>query len=519
MKRKIAFSFLIMLLCVALLPSTFLAAVTVNPISSSLQGGKLTISGTSDLSEVIIKVSRPDNSMLYFNVSPVVSGVYSDTITLGQNEPIGTYKILVGQGEDTSTSSVLVTERKEDGGGSTTPTPPVGGGGSSVPNPTPGGGGTVLTPTPALPTDLNQVTIDNKVVSDQVNSPTVKEVKVEGPTLSANKPTASIKIPVASMNTVAKSSKPLIFQFGTLQIFIPNIVLNDLVVGSPENVVFTVKQNTTSNVKGAISAIFDFEITSVKNGSTSIASTFSRPLQVTVPVSTGFNDARKVAAYYLNETTKKSEYVGGKLNNGNFEFKTNHFSKFVVVENDLSFGDVEKHWAQDEIEVLASRLITTGKTDTKFDPQGKITRAQFAVLIARALNLPENEYKGTFTDVPVNMDWAYAEIEAAQKAGVVNGVSKTKFSPNVLITREEMATIIIRAVKYQNEDLLNNLDTNIVFVDTSSISSYAQETVIQATALGIVNGRTGKKFDPKANATRAESAVMLYRALDKLNEF
>lgn len=520
MKRKIAFSFLIMFLCIASLPSTFLAAVTVNPVSSSLQGGKLTISGTSDLSEVIIKVSRPDNSMLYFNVSTVVSGVYSDTITLGQNEPIGNYKILVGQGEDISTTSVEVTERKEDGGGSTTPTPPVNEGGGSSPSPAaPGTGGIVPNPTPAPPTDLNQVTVDNKQVADQVNSPTVKEVKVEGLSLSDTKPTASIKIPVASMNTVAKSSKPLIFQFGTLQISIPNIVLNDLVVGSPENVVFTVKQNTTSNVKGAISAIFDFEITSVKNGSTSIASTFSRPLQVTVPVSTGFKDSRKVAAYYLNETTKKSEYVGGKLNNGNFEFKTNHFSKFVVVENDLSFADVKKHWAQDEIEVLASRMITTGKSDTKFDPQGKVTRAQFAVLIARALNLPENEYTGTFTDVPVNMDWAYAEIEAAQKAGIVNGVSKTKFSPNVLITREEMATMIIRAVKYQNGDLLNNLDTSKLFVDTSSISSYAQETVKQATALGVVNGRAGNKFDPKANATRAESAVMLYRALDRLNEF
>ncbi|WP_438315167.1 S-layer homology domain-containing protein [Sporosarcina sp. FA9] len=507
MKRKIAISSLIMFLCIALLPSTFLAAVTVNPVSSSLhQGSQLTISGTSDLSEVIIKVSRPDNSMLYFNVSPVKNGIYSDTITLGQNEPIGTYTILVGQGEDISTTSILVTEKKVDGGG-------------LVPNPTPGGGGSVPITTPAPPTEQVQVTVDNKKVSGQVNSPNVKEVKVEGPTLSDDKPEASIQIPATSMNIVAKSSKPLIFQFGTVQVFIPNIVLKDLVVGSPESITITVKKDMSSNVKGAVSATFDFIITSFKNGSTSTASKFSKPIQVTVPVSSVVKDSRKVAAYYLNETTKKSEYVGGKLKNGNVEFKTNHFSKFVVLESDKTFADIEKHWAQDEIEVLASRMITTGKTDTKFNPQGQITRAEFAVLIARALNLPRNDYKGTFTDVTMSKGWAYAEIEAAHKAGIVNGVSKTKFSPDVLITREEIATMIIRAIQYQDEELLNNLDTSKVFADASSIASYAEESVKNATALGIVYGREGNQFDPKANATRAQSAVMLYRTLEKLNEF
>ncbi len=100
----------------------------------------------------------------------------------------------------------------------------------------------------------------------------------------------------------------------------------------------------------------------------------------------------------------------------------------------------------------------------------------------------------------------------------MKGSSETAFTPDALITREEIATMIVRAVKYQDEQLLVNLDTSKSFVDDSSIGSFAKETVKQAAALGIVNGREGNKFDPKANATRAESAVMLYRSLEKLEE-
>lgn len=381
--------------------------------------------------------------------------------------------------------------------------------------PSTGGGGGSPTP----PANPGEVTVDHGKVTTQANDTNAKEIKVEVPTLTDLNPVIGLKLPAASLKVIADSLKPLVIQSGVLEMVIPNRVIKDVFASSPESVTVSLKMANSSHVAGARSASYELSITSVKDGKTTTTSTFAERIQVTVPVTAGAKDSRKVAAYYMDETLNKVEYIGGKLEGSKLVFDTNHFSKFVVVEHNKTFTDVNKHWAQDEIEVLASRLITTGKSDTKFDPQGQITRAEFAVLIARALNLPMNEHRGVFTDVPKSKAWAYAGVEAAFNVGIVKGSSRTTFSPDALITREEIATMIVRAVKYQDEKLVTGLDTSKSFADESTIGTFAKESVKQAAALGIVNGREGNKFDPKANATRAESAVMLYRALTKLQAF
>lgn len=184
----------------------------------------------------------------------------------------------------------------------------------------------------------------------------------------------------------------------------------------------------------------------------------------------------------------------------------------------VTFSDIQNHWAKKEIEALATRKIILGKTKELFAPEAKLTRAEFAVLVARALELEMKPYAGTFSDVKASKAWAYAGIEAAARAGIINGKLDGSFDPDAQITREEIATIIVRAVKYEDASLLQNLDTSKVFADDKDIAAFARLSVKQAVALGIVNGRSNNTFAPKANATRAESAVMLYRALDKLGD-
>ncbi|WP_075618340.1 S8 family serine peptidase [Paenisporosarcina indica] len=189
-----------------------------------------------------------------------------------------------------------------------------------------------------------------------------------------------------------------------------------------------------------------------------------------------------------------------------------------VVNPPVTFSDVSTHWAKKEIEALATKKIILGKTAELFAPDAKLTRAEFSVLVARALDLELKAYEGKFSDVPASKDWAYAGLEAAARAGIINGLDNGKFNPDAQITREEIATIIVRAVKYADASLLKNLDTSKVFADNKKISAFAQQGVKEAVALGIVNGRAGNVFAPQDNATRAESAVMLYRALNKLGD-
>jgi len=179
------------------------------------------------------------------------------------------------------------------------------------------------------------------------------------------------------------------------------------------------------------------------------------------------------------------------------------------------FSDITNIFAKEEINILAAKGIIQGKTETKFAPNAQITRAEFAVLLARALDLPLNAYEGTFNDVDTSKKWAFAAIEAAAKAGIVNGTTDGSFNPDAPIKREEIAAMVVRAVEYQDKTKLDNLETPANFKDHGSIGSFAIESVYKATALGVILGNEGQ-FNPKNNATRAEAAVMLYRALDKL---
>lgn len=179
------------------------------------------------------------------------------------------------------------------------------------------------------------------------------------------------------------------------------------------------------------------------------------------------------------------------------------------------FTDITNTFAKDEINKLAAKGIIQGKTETTFAPNAQITRAEFTVLLARALDLPMKEYEGKFKDVHSSKKWAYAGIEAAATAGIVNGTLDGKFNPDAAIKREEIAAMVVRAIEFKDKPKLDNLETPGNFTDHGSIGAYAIDAVYKATALGVIKGNEGQ-FKPKHNATRAEAAVMLYRSLDTL---
>jgi uncharacterized repeat protein (TIGR01451 family) len=269
--------------------------------------------------------------------------------------------------------------------------------------------------------------------------------------------------------------------------------------------------NVADDSKGQnfVSKVYDFTVTA----DSKVVTNFNESVKVTLKVNVStIKDKRKAAAYYLNEKTNKWEYVGGSLNtDGTFTFQAKHFSKYAVIENDKSFNDIGAlAWAKDSIEVLASRTIIQGVTAEKFAPGEEVTRAQFAVLLARALNLPVGTYEGMFKDVSQNA-WYALQVESLYRAGITN--AKDSYGANDTITREQMATMIIRALNYQNNQALNNVTGSLSFEDASNIAPYAKDNVAKAAKLGIIKGMTNGTFAPTASATRAETAVMLYRLL------
>ena len=80
-----------------------------------------------------------------------------------------------------------------------------------------------------------------------------------------------------------------------------------------------------------------------------------------------------------------------------------------------------------------------------------------------------------------------------------------------------MAAMMMRAVALSNPDILNGLPNNKKYKDESKINDYAKQSIMNASELGLMYGRSNGKFDPKQPTTRAETAVVLYRMLEKFD--
>ncbi|WP_438448042.1 5'-nucleotidase C-terminal domain-containing protein [Gorillibacterium sp. sgz5001074] len=192
----------------------------------------------------------------------------------------------------------------------------------------------------------------------------------------------------------------------------------------------------------------------------------------------------------------------------------NSNSIYTVVQADKTFADLKGHWARNEVELLASKLLVKGQTDTAFAPDAAITRAEFAALLVRALGLkPDAAGASTIADVKSG-EWYAGAIGAAVKAGVMKGFEDGTFRPNASITREEMAVMIARALAAAGKgEAQTQTDASRKFADGSQIQAWALDSVGRSAAAGIVNGTADNRFQPSAQATRAEAAVMLKRFL------
>ncbi|SHH39170.1 MG2 domain-containing protein [Caloranaerobacter azorensis DSM 13643] len=263
-----------------------------------------------------------------------------------------------------------------------------------------------------------------------------------------------------------------------------------------------------------VSNIFDFKLVQIK-GEKETKLIFKKPLIITINYNKDkVKNYKKLGVYYLNESTKTWEYVGGlPSQNGTITFKAGHFSKYTVMEYNKVFADVDIPWANEAVEVLTARHIIDGVDDKHYAPYANITRAQFAKLLVYALDLEKGENEVTFTDVKGNV-WYKDSVETAASLGIVKGYNGC-FNPNGEITREQMATMIVRAMKYLNPDA--DYSSQLSFMDKEEISNWAKEAVGIAYNKGIVNGVGENKFAPKDTANRAQAAVMIYRLLEVLN--
>lgn len=174
----------------------------------------------------------------------------------------------------------------------------------------------------------------------------------------------------------------------------------------------------------------------------------------------------------------------------------------------VSFSDVKGHWAENEIISLAEKGIIKGVSENSFQPERSITRAEFAALIVRILGLSDGERAKEFIDVDSDA-WYANDIYIASNAGLING-SNGYLRPNDKISREEAAVIISRI--FENKDAVSEAQ----FADFNECSEWAKDSINFVVQDGIMKGVDENSFSPKTYVSRAQSATMIWRILDKI---
>ena len=173
------------------------------------------------------------------------------------------------------------------------------------------------------------------------------------------------------------------------------------------------------------------------------------------------------------------------------------------------FQDLDSvEWARTAINGLAMRGMISGRDQYTFDPNANITRAEYCQILMGAINALNAKGESTFADVP-STAWYYNAVSVASQLGIVSGYGDGNFGPNDLITRQDMALMTYKTAQIMNKSL-EPVNAEITFEDSHEIADYAFEAVMTLQKAGIINGMTDTTFEPHSNATRAQSAKVIF---------
>lgn len=260
--------------------------------------------------------------------------------------------------------------------------------------------------------------------------------------------------------------------------------------------------------------VFDF---TVRSGEKTI-SNFNGNVRVSVPYSPRpGEDPNAIVIYYLNDQGQLEIIPNGKYDpvTGMVTFTTDHFSKYAVGYNEVTFADVPSDaWYSEAVRFIAARGITNGTGDNRFSPDEQLTRGQFLVMVMRAYGLsPDTNISDNFADAGNTYYTGY--LAAAKRLGIAKGIGNNRFAPDRAISRQEMFTLLYNTLKYLNKlPEITQLKSLAAFTDHHEIEDWAMEAMEALVSAGVIKGN-GQLLTPRAIANRAQMAQVLYVLLSQ----
>jgi len=220
--------------------------------------------------------------------------------------------------------------------------------------------------------------------------------------------------------------------------------------------------------------------------------------------------AQDEAGVILRVVDGEYKAVPHQIKNGEVSIYANSNNEYVYSTNTVTFDDISNLANKADVEFLASRHVVNGTSATTFEPNKSITRAQFGVMIARALNLVATE-PTYYADTKGK--WYEADIQALYEAGITN--SPGDFNPSATLSREHAAVFMYRVIEYiQKDNTPKAKATATAYVDQAKINANYAEAIATLNSLKIMEGKEGNVFDPKGHLTRAQMAKILRKTLE-----
>jgi hypothetical protein len=301
-------------------------------------------------------------------------------------------------------------------------------------------------------------------------------------------------------------------------VILPSHMLSTEKLHGTETIAFTIRTKDLSEsnpeLKSQVGARPVLDLTISVDGKLISWNNSKAPVKVAIdysPTNIEQKDLDHIVVQYVDNTGKAIAVPNGQYDadSGKVIFTTTHFSTYAVSFVKKTFGDLNRHpWAEKQIEALASRGIINGTSEGTFNPSGHVTRADFMLLLVRALEL-KAEAGTAFEDVLPD-DYYYEELRIAKSLGIAKGISDQRFNPKGLITRQDMMVMTARALGAVNVVGSSKTTDLSGFIDANQVSDYAHEAVSSLVKQQLIEGDQGK-LNPLGTTTRAEAAVILYR--------
>ncbi|QNK57447.1 S-layer homology domain-containing protein [Paenibacillus sp. PAMC21692] len=187
----------------------------------------------------------------------------------------------------------------------------------------------------------------------------------------------------------------------------------------------------------------------------------------------------------------------------------------------VNFTDLPStHWAYKYIADMVSRKVMDGYPDNKFRPNNTITRAEFAKIMVTASGIGAKKVNySSFSDVPI-ANWASPFVESVKDymTGYRTANGQYIFNPTQPALREDITVALVKLKGYEVTRLPDHSTLEAMFTDYKGISESAKDYIAIAVENGLVSGYADETFRPQATVTRAEAAVLLWRAYQYGND-